>query len=116
VSIRDRIIAANDTAKEIVDIPEWGVKVEVRSMSGAARAVLVQDAANNDGKLNFTRMLPEILIGCMFDPETGERIFDGEDTELLMDKSGAVLDKIIAVAMRLSGFNEGAVDTAGKGS
>lgn len=115
-SIRDRIIAANDTAKEMVEIPEWDVTVEVRSMSGAARSVLVQDAANNDGRLNFSRVLPEIIIGCVFDPTTGEKVFDAADAEILMEKSGAVLDRIIAVAMRLSGFNDGAVDAAGKGS
>lgn len=115
MSIRDRIIAANDTASELLVVPEWGVTVEVRSMSGAARAVLVQDAANNDGKINFAKVLPEIIIGCLFDPETGERVFDAKDTEPLMEKSGQVLDKVLAVAMRLSGFNDGAVDVAGKG-
>jgi hypothetical protein len=92
------------------------VTVEVRSMSGSARTSLVQDAANNDGKLNFSAALPEIIIGCVFDPVTGERVFDHKDKELLMEKSGQVLDKVIAVAMRLSGFNDGAVDAAGKGS
>lgn len=116
MSIRDRIIAAKDTASELVTIPEWEVTVEVRSMSGSARAVLVQDAANNDGKINFTKILPEIIVGCTFDPLTGERVFEATDTELLMEKSGQVLDKIVAVAMRLSGFNDGAVDLAGKGS
>ena len=116
MSLRDRIIAANDTASELLELPEWGVQVEVRSMSGAARARLVQDAANNDGKMNFTAAMPEIIIGCTFDPETGERVFESADTEALMEKSGQVLDKIIAVAMRLSGFNDGAVDAAGKDS
>lgn len=116
MSIRDRIIAASDTAKELLELPEWGVTVEVRSMSGGARASLVQDASNNDGKLNFTAALPEIIIGCTFDPETGERVFQHSDKEALMEKSGQVLDKIIVVAMRLSGFNDGAVDAAGKGS
>ena len=115
MSIRDRIIAANDTAAELLVVPEWGVTVEVRSMSGAARAVLVQDAANNDSKINFAKVLPEIIIGCVFDPDTGERVFESEDTEALMEKSGQVLDKVLAIAMRLSGFTDGAVDAAGKG-
>ena len=115
MSIRDRIIAASDTASELLVIKEWDVTVEVRSMSGAARAVLIQDAANNDGKVNFAKILPEIIIGCVFDPETGERVFESKDEEALMEKSGQVLDKVLAVAMRLSGFADGAVDVAGKG-
>lgn len=116
MSLRDRIIAANDSAEEIVEIPEWACSVKVRSMSGAARAVLVQDASDNNGKMNFGRVLPEIIIGCVFDPTTGEQVFEAKDTEVLMTKSGAVLDRIVAIAMRLSGFAEGAVDAAGKDS
>jgi hypothetical protein len=49
VSLRDRIIAVDDTQRELVKIDEWGVEVEVRGMSGAARASISQDAADNNG-------------------------------------------------------------------
>jgi hypothetical protein len=61
-------------------------------------------------------MMPEIVVQCVFDPETGEQVFDNADKDAVMGKSGAALDKIVAVAMRLSGFGEKAVDEAGKGS
>lgn len=116
MSLRDRIFAVDDASREIVHISEWGVDVEVRGMSGAARAVLTEEAASNNGKVNFGRMMPEIIIGCTFDPETGEQVFEGADAEAIMAKSGAALEKITSVAMRLSGFGDGAVDEAGKGS
>jgi len=116
VSIRDRIIAVDDTQKEIVKIEEWGVEVEIRGMSGAARASISQDAAENNGNINFLKMMPELVVQCCFDPETGEQVFEASDKDLVMSKSGAVLDRIVTVAMRLSGFGQNAVDEAGKGS
>lgn len=116
MSIRDRIIAVDDTQKEIVKIEEWGVEVEIRGMSGASRASISQDAAENNGNINFMKMMPELVVQCCFDPETGEQVFEASDKDLVMSKSGAVLDRIVTVAMRLSGFGQNAVDEAGKGS
>jgi hypothetical protein len=116
VSLRDRIIAVDDTQKEIVKIDEWGVEVEIRGMSGAARASISQDAAENNGNINFLKMMPELVVQCCFDPETGEQVFDSKDKELVMGKSGAALDRIVNIAMRLSGFADKAIDHAGKDS
>ena len=116
MSIRDRIIAVDDTQKEIVKIDEWGVEVEIRGMSGAARASISQDAAENNGNINFLKMMPELVVQCCFDPETGEQVFDSKDKELVMGKSGAALDRIVNIAMRLSGFGDKAIDDAGKDS
>ena len=116
MSLRDRIIAVDDTQKEIVKIDEWGVEVEIRGMSGAARASISQDAAENNGNINFLKMMPELVVQCCFDPETGEQVFDSKDKELVMGKSGAALDRIVNIAMRLSGFGADAIDAAGKDS
>ena len=116
MSLRDRIIAVDDLQREIVKIDQWGVEVEVRGMSGAARAAIVQDAADNNGNVNFAKMMPEVVIGCVFDPLAGEQVFDSEDKESIMSKNGAALEKINTVAMRLSGFGADAIDAAGKDS
>ena len=116
MSLRDRIIAVDDTQKEIVKIDEWGVEVEIRGMSGAARASISQYAAENNGNINFLKMMPELVVQCCFDPETGEQVFDSKDKELVMGKSGAALDRIVNIAMRLSGFGDKAIDDAGKDS
>lgn len=116
MSLRDRIFAVNDLQREIVQIEQWGLEVEVRGMSGAARAAIVQDAADNNGNINFAKLMPEIVMSCTFDPETGEQVFGPEDKDNIMAKSGAALEKINTVAMRLSGFGADAIDAAGKDS
>ncbi len=116
MSLKDQILAADDTTSEKVEVSEWGVTVEVRTMSGAARATILQSAVEDDGKVDLQKVYPDIIIGCTFDPETGERVFSPSDREILMQKSGAALDKVATVAMRLSGFTADAVDKAGKDS
>lgn len=116
MSLRDRIIAVDDLQREIVKIDQWGVEVEVRGMSGAARAAIVQDAADNNGNVNFAKMMPEVVVTCVYDPETGEPVFTRDDKDTIMSKNGAALEKINTVAMRLSGFGADAIDIAGKDS
>ena len=116
MSLRDRIIAVDDLQREIVKIDQWGVEVEVRGMSGAARAAIVQDAADNNGSVNFAKMMPEVVVTCVYDPETGEPVFTQADKDTIMSKNGAALEKINTVAMRLSGFGADAIDGAGKDS
>lgn len=114
MSLRDQILSAADLTTELVDVPEWGVTVEVKTMTGAERARIMQVAADGGGKVDFEKVYPDIVIGCTYDPTTGERVFDWPDREALMSKSGAAIDRIAQVGLRLSGFTDGAADAAGK--
>jgi hypothetical protein len=116
MSLRDRILQASDITAETVEVPEWGVTVEVRTMTGAERAKIMQSAAEAGGVMDFTKIYPDVVISCTFDPESGERVFDWEDRPNLMAKSGLAIDRIAAVGLRLSGFTKEAQDAAGKGS
>lgn len=115
-SIRDRILTADDTQSELVEIPEWGVTLEVRSMSGAARASLMQMAMESGGNVDITRVYPDLIVQTVFDPETGEQVFEEADKHAIMAKNGALLDKVVEVATRISGFSDNAIDEAGKDS
>lgn len=116
MSLRDQILSKDDVHKEILTVPQWGVEVAVHGMSGAARTQMIQNAADNDGVMNFAKMMPDIVIMCTYDPATGEQVFSENDREALMLKSGAALDLIVNTAMRISGLIDGAVDAAGKAS
>ena len=115
-NLKDKILSADDTVAETLTVEAWNVTVQIRSMSGAARARLLQTAVDDGGKVDLAKIYPDIIIGCTFDPETGEPVFQPADRDALMQKSGAALDEVANVAMRLSGFSEKAVDKAGKDS
>lgn len=116
MSLRDKILQASDITAEKVEVPEWGVTVEVKTMTGAERAKIMQTAAESGGMMDFTKIYPDVVIACTYDPETGERVFDYDDRPNLMAKSGLAIDRIAVVGLRLSGFTREAVDVLGKDS
>ncbi len=116
MSIRDLILAAQDIPSESVDVPEWGVKVEVRGMTGAERTRIMDKAVGQTGDVNLQFVYPEIVIATSFDPESGEQIFSPNDRDALLAKSANALDRLASVGMRLSGFTQESADVAGKDS
>lgn len=114
--LSDIIIAADDIESETVEVPQWGVTVVVKSMTAGDRAKLLSGAINNGGQLDFEEVLPDVVILCTYDPETGERVFGPQHREAVMGKSAAAVETVATVAMRLSGLNDDAVDAAGKDS
>lgn len=117
VSLRDQIMKAKDISGELMEIKEWGVKVEIRTMTARQRATVLENAVDSEtGKTSISSMYPEIALACVFDPETNEPVFKPEDKDALLEKSGAVLEKIASKAMQLSGLTEEASASLGKGS
>jgi hypothetical protein len=103
---RDDILKAEDLVTEEVDVPEWGGTVLVRGLTGRERDVFeasvfterggkaVRDLANTRAKLAARAMVDE----------DGKRLFTDSDVAALGEKSGAALDRVFAVASRLSGL------------
>jgi hypothetical protein len=42
--LRGKIFSADDITKELLVVPEWGVSVEIRSMTAGQRATLTEGA------------------------------------------------------------------------
>jgi hypothetical protein len=116
VSLRDQILAAEDIPSEKVTVPEWGVTVDVRGMTGAERTRIMDKAVDQQGGINLQFVYPEIVIATSFDNETGEQIFKPSDRDTLLSKSAVALDRLAQVGMRLSGFTQDSADEAGKDS
>ncbi len=116
LSLRDRILAAEDIQIEQVEVPEWGVTVEVRGMDGAARARYMEMFRDDDGRINYVALYPTAIIECVFDPGTGVRVFQEGDEAAINTKSGKALERVAGVVMRLSGMNEEAEKEAGNDS
>lgn len=116
MSLRDQIFAADDIRKEVVEIPEWGCSIEVRSLNGADRARILETGVDAAGNVSLQSVYPEMVIASAHDPETGEQIFDHSDKDGLMAKNALAIDRIAVVAVKLSGLESDSVDEAGKGS
>lgn len=114
-NLREKILTAQDIKKELVTVEEWGVQVEVRGLKGSERARLMQDSVDaKTGSVDFVKLYPDLVIASTYDPETGEKVFEPTDRDALNEKSGAALEKIAQVAMRLSGLTQADLDGARK--
>lgn len=116
MSLRDRILSANDIVTELVEVPEWGVSVEVRGMAAADRTALMDRAADSKGSVNTSLLYPAVVIACCFDPETGERLFGPEDEKAIGEKSGLAIERLVQAGLRASGMSVEARDASGEGS
>ncbi len=122
-SLAQQILEANDVETTLHDVPEWGVKLELRSPTGEERAALVSsfvDMETGTAKARDLRvMYPALVITCAYDPETGERVFEqlDEPTKALLNaKRGDVLERIAMACMPLVGLTPESVDEAKDGS
>jgi len=109
--LRKTILETDDIQSEVIDVPEWGIKVEVRGMSSKDRAKLLKSAAR-DGEVNMEAWFPDLLIATVFDPESGEQVFERADRDAINAKSGAAVSAIADVAARLSGLGDTDVQVA----
>jgi hypothetical protein len=115
--LKDTILGADDIEEEDHDVPEWGVKVKVRGMTGTERdsfegKLVAMRKGGTDPEMRLADFRSKVLVRCLVDPETDKRIFDEKDVQQLGRKSGAVLDRLFDVAKRLSGMDDKAVEAA----
>ena len=114
MSLRDKIISADDISKKQIEIPEWECSIEIRTMTAKQRADILNEVTDDSGKLDHSKLGPFMIIASCFDPETGELIFTKDDVEMIMSKASGPVEKLMSEAMTLSGFGKDAVKEAEK--
>ena len=108
MNLRDKILNAYDIEHRLVDVPEWGVKVELRTPSVRQRGELIASFMGADGELDYVKMYPSLVIATAFDPKTGEPIFTPDDFEALTTKSGKAMETLGSVAVEIAGLDQAA--------
>ena len=123
MSIREVIQAAEDGSATEYDIPEWGVTIEIRSMTARSRAQFVDELSSDDGTVSgmtdpgrIEGMWWHVISQTCFDPATGELAFEDGDEEWLFDKNAKVVNDLANECMTASGLTEEAQGDAGKDS
>lgn len=112
-SIKDAIRAAQDIkTEEGLEIPEWGVTVDVRGLpSGDWEAY--QNKLNKlrfqEGKSGAEMAVKsnraEIVAKCLYEPGTDQKVFPdlAEGIAILSKKSGGTVDGLFKLCRHLSG-------------
>lgn len=104
---RDDILKAADNDPEEVDVPEWGGSVLVRGMTGRERDAfevsLMTPGRGGRREVNTANVRAKLVARCVVDDDGG-RLFTDADVAELGGKSAAAVDRVYAVAARLSGM------------
>jgi hypothetical protein len=116
VSLRDRILSANDIQKDLIHVDAWDVDVEVRTMTAIERARLIAVCTTEAGSVDMEKMYPLLVIAGVYDPESGAPVFTHEDVDSLQEKSAGAIEFIAQKVMEASGMKEKAIDEEGKGN
>ena len=116
MSLRDRILQAKDIQSNLVTVEQWGVDLDIRTMTAVERSRLVSSCTKADGTVDMEKMYPMLLVASCYDPENGEKVFSSADMEALQEKSAAAIEFVAQKVMEVSGMNPKAVDQEGKDS
>jgi len=104
MSLRETILKADDIAEQIVEVPEWDVKLLLRAMDGSQHVRYIDVIQQQDDRHRYA----DILIVSAYDPDTRELVFDPADRDSLMSKDGGVLMRLSLIVIKeLSGGDVG---------
>lgn len=104
MSIRDRIIKADDLGSEIVSIPEWDVKIEVRAQTVDQQFDLLDRVRKPDGEIDTKLLSIETILVTCYDPDTGEPVFEAADRDMLRGKSSRAFQRLFSAANKAAGL------------
>ncbi len=102
-----------DLASEILDVPEWGVKLKVLEPTADVRAHLAASASGGmggDEAAAMKAMYPALLVACCVDPDDDTPVFTKEDAGRLLSREGRVVDRVAMVCLRIAGLDEDGVE------
>lgn len=121
MSLKDQILTSDDITTEHVDVPEWGVTVELRSLDVDSFTAIQRASTNHKGDADLRQVYLSMLVAGVYDPETGQPVFSDADKPALAQKSMKVTERLVSSLNRLSGMGDkadipAAVDAEGKGS
>lgn len=109
------ILATDDLTYEIVEVPEWGGSVRIRSMTGEERDAFETSIAGDGKKMNTQNIRAKLVMLTVVNTK-GERIFTKEDIEKLGKKSAAALNRVYEKSAMLSAITKKDVEELAKNS
>lgn len=111
------ILKASDLQFEDVEVPEWGGKVRLRSLSGRDRETwenyVYHLTAKPPEERNLGDFRARLLVLALVDAK-GNRLFNDDEVHLLAEKNAQVLQRLFERAQRLSGIGQAELEAAEK--
>ncbi len=113
----DEILNADDIKVELVDMPEWGGEVYVRTISGSSRdrfeATVTQNGQKGNSHLHDIRAR---FCSIVLSDEKGKQLFDAMNIQALSAKSADALQRVMDAGLALNGMDPDGIEKAEKNS
>jgi hypothetical protein len=115
---RDEILGKDDRTYEVVEVPEWGGPVRLRSLTGRERdsfEATLQEQRGGKTKQNFDNFRARLVGMCAVDEE-GKLLFANRaDIVMLGNKSVAALQRLFNKCNEMNGLSEQDVEELTEG-
>jgi hypothetical protein len=98
LSVED-ILTAPDIQERVVEVPEWGGAVKIRSFTKARQIQLRSQAVDSKGEVDSERMELLMFIEGVVEPK-----FEARHIDLLREKSATAMDKVLSAILDLGGL------------
>ena len=101
---KEQILSAQDFKTEEVEVEEWGGSVIIKSLTAKERdrfEASMIEGRGKDRKTNLENLRARLVAKTAVD-EQGNLLFSEKDVDALGEKNAAAIDKVFAVAQRLS--------------
>lgn len=108
------ILALDDAKFAEVDVPEWGGKVRIRTLTGTERDLVDEYRQEVFEKSKKRFGVRAYLCAMAICDEQGKCIFAPQDLEALGRKNYDALNRVFEAAWLLNGMGEEAVENAKK--
>lgn len=112
------LLAIDDLKKETVEIPEWKTSVIVRELSAGEKEWIDSNTKKNGktvSEVKDAKILAQICAFVVVD-DNGDRVFSDAQVPFLAKKSGAAIERILAVTGRLSTVSAAEIQELAKNS
>jgi hypothetical protein len=96
------ILAADDRRIEPVDVPEWGGRVYVRTMTAEDRERYDDLILDDDGKFSGQGRVMASLLACTCCGPDGTTLFTADQAKALAAKSAAAVVRVYQAAAALN--------------
>ena len=108
------IQSVEDRKTQMVDVPEWGGIVFVKTLSGSERDKIesrIWQEAKDKGVASDVRAM--FVVAAAVDG-AGKKLFDDSDIKWLSEKSAIALDRVADAVRKLAGMMVDSIDDAEK--
>ena len=109
------ILAADDLPSKVIEVPEWGGSVRIRSMTATDRDAfeVAQLEAQREGRAAPHNIRARYVAACVIG-EDGSPLFEESEIAKLGSKSAKALDRAFSAITGMNAIDPGAIEDAAK--